>query len=148
MSFQSIYITKDDFRNFSGIDLDAELDPGSNETNAANAFLFRIEERMHAYLDSNYYEDIDMLYPRMGEKSKRHYKMALLEQAIYVFRNSDISTDSGYDPEVGVKAKAGYLKYITLAPNAKEHLKLAGLLNRHIRNKGRGGAIDGFWWPR
>ena len=69
-----------------------------------------------------------------GETLYRSAK-ALLEQAIYIFKNSDISVDSGYDPEQGVKISRRTIEELSLAPNAKNYLRLCGLWSRHIDNR-------------
>lgn len=145
MELKSKYITLDDFKLFFGIDLEARLKSDDNPSNTANAFLYRIETRLSAYLDSHFYRNIDKEYPEFTDYQKSHYKLALLEQAMYVVRNGDISSDSGYDPEQGVLAKAGELQSITIAPNAKDQLLLCGLWCRKIRNKSRGG-LDGWYY--
>lgn len=147
MTFKSQYITADDIKNYAGIDLNYELHDDDNPSNKVNAFLFRLETRMRSYLDANYHQDIDRLYPTLSEHQKEHYKLALIEQAIYIVRNSDISVDSGYDPSVGIVADRGKLKELSLAPNAKEHLMVCGVLTRKIRRgSNMAGGIYGWWF--
>lgn len=133
------YITPDEFKLYTGRDLNYELHDDDNTSNKAFAFLNRIEVRMSAYIDANYNRNIDAEYPVFSDYQKEHYKYALLEQALYVLNNGEISQDSGYDPEHGVVANTGVLKYIKLSDNAREHLVLCGLLNRQLRGRG-------LWW--
>lgn len=123
---QTKYITKDDFEEYFGIDLVAEL----GTTNAAIMFLIRIENRLSAYINSNFNTNIHEKYPCFTDYQKYHYKLALLEQAIYIFKNGDISVDSGYDPEKGEIANT---KRYAIAPNCKDELRLCGVWNRNIR---------------
>ena len=144
MEFKSKYITEDEFKQFFGIDLSARLIEDDNPSNTANAFLYRIETRIASYLDSTFYRNVDFEYPEFTNYQKEHYKLALLEQAMYVLRNGDISVDSGYEPDTGIVATPEQLKAITIAPNCKQHLILCGLWCRKIKNKARSG-LDGWW---
>lgn len=144
MNYKSRYITKDDFKGYWGIDLDQELAPTSNQSNDADAFLFRVTLRLITYLNARLYRDIDREYPEFTDDQKEHFKYALLEQAMYVMRNGDIATDSGYDPERGETASRGHLEKITIGTAAIDHLMLAGLWTRKIKGS-RGFNIDGWW---
>lgn len=141
---KSKYITKDDFKMYFGIDLDLELKDDDNASNKVNAFLLRIEKGIERYLNANYYRNIDFEYPHFSDYQKEHYKIALLEQAYYELKNGDISRDSGYDVETGVKATREQLQAIKISDNTREELILCGLLCRKIRNRARSG-LDGWW---
>lgn len=131
---QTKYITKDEFEEYFGINLSSELG-GDME---AIRFIKRIEDRLATFVDSNFNCNIDMKYPCFTDYQKYHYKLALLEQCIYIFKNGDISVDSGYDPEKGeVAAKPG-VKY-AIAPNCKDNLRLCGIWNRNVPN------MSPFW---
>lgn len=144
MEFKSKYITADEFKEFSGIDLKYELADDDNASNKVNAFLYRIETRMSSFLDANFYHKIEIEYPKFSNYQKEHYKLALLEQALYILKNSDIAVDSGYDPTKGQMIDRGQLLELTISPRAKEHLILCNLWNRKIRNRGRN-SLDGWW---
>lgn len=143
MAIQTKYITADELLAYSGIDIRQQLKDDDNPSNTANAFLLRVETRMSAFLDAQFYRNVDQEYPSFTDYQKEHYKYALLEQCIYVLRNGEISTDSGYDPEQGLKASEGSLKSLSIAPNAKDQLMLCGLWCRHIKPRGR--TLDGDW---
>lgn len=130
---QTKYITLDEFKEYFGISLTEAFGTDTN----AMAFLKRIEDRLATFCDSNFNANIDRKYPCFTDYQKYHYKLALLEQAIYIFRNGDISVDSGYDPEKGEIARTE--KY-AIAPNCKDNLRLCGIWNRNIPNMGP------FWW--
>ncbi len=130
---QTKYISLDEFNEYFNIDLRAKF--GTEE--AAIAFLRRIEDRLATFVDSNFNANIDMRFPCFTDYQKYHYKHALLEQAIYIFRNGDISVDSGYDPEKGEVARP---ERYSIAPNCKNELRLCGIWNRNIPNMGP------FWW--
>lgn len=132
---QTKYITLDEFKEYFGIDLREQLKTEEN----ALAFLKRIEDRLATFCDSKFNQNVDMKYPYFSDYQKYHYKLALLEQAIYIFKNGDISVDSGYDPEKGEVAKNPAEKY-GIAPNCKDNLRLCGIWNRNIPNMGP------MWW--
>ena len=122
---QTKYITLDEFKEY--FDIDLSIDLGSDI--AAIGFLRRIEDRISSYIDSNFNRNVDLRYPEFSDYQKEHYKLALLEQAIYIHRNGDVSVDSGYDPEKGEIANTQ--KYF-IAHNCKVNLRLCGLWNRNL----------------
>lgn len=109
----------------------------------AQAWLDRIEARLKAFIDATFYRNVDREYPHFTDYQKQHYRRALEEQAIYIWRNGDISTDSGYDPDNGQRISPNQLRQVSIAPNAKDELTLCGLWSRKIINRSRGG-FDGW----
>lgn len=141
MTLQTKYITLDDFDTyFPEQGPIRELFDG--EINAL-AFLKRIEDRMELFINSNFNRNIDKEYPVFTENMKEHYKKALLEQCAYIIKNSDITVDSGYDPERGEVMNIDRMKKIALAPNALDHLRMCGLTNRQLNNYRMKGNV---WW--
>ena len=139
---KSKYITEEDFKEFFGIDLSLTLKTDDNPSNTASAFLRRIEVRIEAYLNANFYRNIDEEYRELSDYQKEHYKFALLEQAMYVLKNGDISVDSGYEQEEGIQVSRSQLREITISENTRNQLILCGLWCRKVRNRSRGG-LDG-----
>lgn len=145
ISLNTRFITLDEFKEYTGIDLAVQMKDDDNPSNTAEAFLLRNTERLEAYLESEYFRSPDREFSHMTNYQKYHYKIALIEQSLYIFKNGDISVDSGYEPESGVKASSGYLSDITLSNNAKRELMLCGLLSRKMRGgRGFGGYGDGW----
>lgn len=144
MEIKSKYITEEEFKQYTGIDLSSELKDDDNPSNKVQAFLCRIEVRMATFLDSNFHRNVDFEYPNFSDYQKYHYKLALLEQGLYVFKNGDISVDSGYDPEKGIVISSEDKKKIIISENCKEHLILCGLWCRKIKSRTRG-SMDGWW---
>lgn len=139
---QTKYITIDELREYEPkFDLVKLL--GSKE--AALAFLRRWEIRVASIIDACFNRNIDMLYPVFTDYQKEHYKIALLEQCIYILRNGDISTDSGYDIGEGEKASTGKINSKIIGPNAKRELILCGLWNRNIPDMATG-IFSGNWF--
>lgn len=139
MELQTKYITLDEFKEYTGIDLEASLVKDDNPSNTALAFLKRIEVRMEAFINGNFNRNIDKEYREFSDYQKQEYKYALLEQALYIFRNGDISVDSGYDPEKGEVISGGKIRNLSIAPNAKDHLRTCGIWNRNIGRNFRTG---------
>lgn len=137
------YITIDDFKAYWGIDLMEKYKDDDNPSNKANAFLIRVENKIERYLNAEFYRIVEKEYPTFSDFQKKNYKIALLEQAYYDLRNSDISTDSGYDVESGIIASRQQLRELKISDNTRESLILCGLWCRKIRNRYRGG-IDGW----
>ncbi len=143
MTLLTKYITADDFFDYFGIDLNAQLPGDDNPSNKADRFIKRIEDRVEAFLNAVFYRDIEKEYPEFTDYQKKHYKLALLEQAIYVFQNGDISVDSGFNYDQGETASNDTILKKSIAPNAKNELMLCGLWCRRI--KGHRGGWTGLW---
>lgn len=143
MEMKSKYITKDDFKAYFGIDLDLELKDDSNLSNKAEAFLYRIERRLTSFINANMCRNIDYEYLGLTDFQKEKFQLALLEQAYYVFKNGDISSDSGYDQENGIIADREDLKNLSISRNAIDLLIEAGIWSRHIRVRG---TMYGAWY--
>lgn len=130
------YITVDEFKEYFGIDLDASLNDTDNPSNKSVAFLKRVEDSMEVFLNAHFFKKITDLWPWWSDEQKYWYKMALLEQAYYIFKNGDITRDSGYDPERGIVASKHALTEISIAPNTKNYLRMTGLWSAHIGSGG------------
>ena len=144
MELKTKYITKEDFKLYFGIDLEVEMRDDDNPSNKVDAFIKRWEDRVASYCNANFYRNIDTEFPKFTDYQKEHYKLALLEQCYYAFTQGDLSVDSGYSVDEGIKADRTYLHKIKIADNTKEELILCGIWCRHIKNRGRGG-LDGWW---
>ena len=145
MELNTRNITLDDFLDWSGIDLRAQLKGDDNPSNSAQAFLDRTMYRLESYINATFYRNVDREYPTFTDYQKEHYKHALLEQCLYVFKNGDISADSGYDPERGEVASNSTLAQKNIAPNAKTERILCGLWCRKIKPR-RGRFWDEYLW--
>lgn len=140
MKLLTKYITADEFRDYTGIDLSAELRDNSNSSDKVNAFLKRVEDRMEVFMNTHFFKNVSEYWPKFTNFQKDHYKLALIEQAYYIFKNGDIYSDSGYDPDKGIIASKHALSEITIAPAAKDHLRMCGLWTGHI-------GYGGFFGP-
>jgi hypothetical protein len=136
MEFKTRYITADEFKQYFGIDLQIELPNGDNESGKVAAYLTRIENRLEAWINANYFYNVTQFWETLNNNQKEQYKYALLEQAYYVLRMGDISVDSGYDKERGVVAGRSTINELSVAPNAMLHLENGGFLNTRIVKRG------------
>lgn len=109
-------ITKTDYFEFSGIDLDQDFkkSESDNPSKAVNIFLTRVENWCINYLKVHYFWDGDTDDLEADELA--YYKQGLLHQVDYVRKHGDVSLS--LDKEVP-----------ELAPNAKIQFRLAGLMN-------------------
>lgn len=134
MEFKSRYVNADEFRIYSGIDLAQSLGESTNPSDQVNAFIFRIETLLENWLIANFFIRMTNEYPKLKDSQKEFYKIALMEQMIYVLRNGDISTDSGYNMQNGKVATPEELRKITISRNTIDALTRAGLLTTKIRS--------------
>lgn len=133
ISLNTRFVTLDEFKMYTGIDLEIQLKGDDNPSATAEAFLLRNTLRLEAYLCARYFRSPEQEYCGLSDFQKYHYKIALIEQSLYIFKNGDISVDSGYDPDFGSRANGGYLEDTAIARNAKNELMLCGMLSRKIR---------------
>lgn len=124
-------ITNDEFKIYSGKDLTLYLTDSDNPSNEVKAFLYRKQLNIDTFIEAQMFKQLR--YENMSDYQKQHYKVAVMEQIIYELRNGEISTDSGYDNEVGALSNIDYLTYITIAPETKRHLQVAGLWSRKVK---------------
>jgi hypothetical protein len=143
MDFTPKYVTADDYFKLFGIELSFELKDNDNSGEKVSAFIFRVEKMVETFLEAELYRIFD--FTNLTQKQKDHFQLAVLEQMHYLIRNSDISSDSGYEPQQGIIVNPALLKGITIAPNAVRHLTLAGLWTRKIQH-GFGWFDDFYGW--
>lgn len=124
-------ITNDEFKIYSGKDLTLYLTDSDNPSNEVKAFLYRKQLNIDTFIEAQMFKQLR--YENMSDYQKQHYKVAVMEQIIYELRNGEISTDSGYDNEVGALSNIDYLTYITISPETKRHLQVAGLWSRKVK---------------
>jgi len=135
MRTQPQFVTPDDFFNYTGKDLNACLQINDNLSNAANLFLMQIEDRLLTRIDIMSFRTRrwDQLTPFQTESLQK----AIIEEALYIIRNSDIFSDSGYDLERGEIISNEKLRGIEISRVARDYLVNSGLLNQVIQNRYR-----------
>ena len=137
------FISVDDYNNYWGEDLSAKLKSNYNISNQAEAFLARVEDRLLNWIDRNSFRRIR--YDKMTPYQLNQFKLAILTQAKYVYKNGDIGLDSGYDPEKGKIISADELAAIEVCQAAIDYLSNAGIFNLVMKNRPRvNRGIPGF----
>lgn len=145
MEIKSRYVNADEFKIYSGIDLMQNFADNDNPSDQVEGFIFRIETLLENWINAHFFKTITSEYPKLTDNQKRLYKIALMEQMIYVLRNGDITTDSGYNMTTGKIADINDINKIIICRNALDALKCAGILTTKIR-KGFGffgGGLNG-----
>ena len=135
IQFKPEFVTKEDFKSMWGVDLDSTL--RGDDAQKSNVFLARIERQLKAYIDEGSFRQYHWDEIKLNQKWLEALQTAILTQAYYVYRNSDISTDSGYDPDKGVIAPKQTLEAIKVCPEAITYLKNAGLFSQTMQNHRR-----------
>ena len=132
------FVSVDDFKNYWGLDLRNMLRSNDNESNQAETFLARVEDRLMQWIDNNTfrrirYEDLREKFP----ESYENWQKAILTQAMYMFKNGDLGIESGYDAEKGQIIGRQELVEMAVCPAAIDYLSNAGLFNLVIKNRRR-----------
>lgn len=140
------FVSASDFVNYWGLNLDEKLKSDANLSNKTNLFLRQIEDRLMAWIDANTFRIVSWDYFKDGyeykteeekktaESRKDMWKKAILNQAMYVYRNTNLGLDSGYDPEKGIVISPQELQGIEICRPAIDLMKSAGLCNHVMRN--------------
>lgn len=131
------FVSVSDYKNYWGEDLESELNtPGSEvDSSEADRFLMRVEDRLLAWIDANTFRNFT--WESLGGAQLESLQKAILIQARYIFRNSDLSTDSGYDPQRGIIIAKKDLQLIEICDAAVDMLKSSGLYCRAMKNRRR-----------
>lgn len=129
------FVTTDEFYNMWGIDLNARLKGFDNVSNKGNTFLANIERSLMEMIDAR--TNRNYKYEELQGRPLKGFKKAILYQAMYVYRNGDISMDSGYDPSKGPVESIDNLEKISYSQRAIQCLVDYGLYNHNIYNRRR-----------
>lgn len=121
------YVTLEDFKVYTGIDLDEELNGNMNP----NLFLRDAENELLNYANMQSWRPINEWIARykLTAEQMDALREAILIQAKYMFENGDILSNNGIDPEQGVKFGKFEREEAAIAPNAINKLKMAGIVS-------------------
>lgn len=147
MDLKDMRLSPDEFLYYTGINLDFRLVEKNiadgNPSNASQAFIDRIQRRLNAYIDSHFHGWISQGGPKPTDRQKYWYKMAVVEQVLYVFSNTAITEDMGLDSNGYVRLTRQQVLSHELGVETVRDLELAGLYDRSL-NSGVGFAY--CWW--
>lgn len=129
------FVKPSDFYNYTGKDLNACLQVNNNISNASNLFLMQIEDRLLARIDMMSFRL--RTWDNLTDFQKENLQKAIITEAEYIIRNSDLFTDSGYDLERGEIISPEKLRNIEICRSSLDYLRSCGLLNQVIQNKYR-----------
>lgn len=133
------FVTPDDFLNYSGIDLRSNMRSSGtpNDSSEADRFLFRMETDFLSHVEEisfwNYDWDTIVYHP----DNLYWLKIALLKQALYVYRGGDLSTDNGYDPQRGPIDNLDDINTRIFSSVALEIMHSHSLFSRSVKNMRR-----------
>lgn len=131
------FVTPDDYTNFFGQNLNAMLNVKDNTSNVANIFLMHVEDKMLARIDAISFRVNKWEVEDLSEFQLESLQKAILYQAEYIIRNSDLFSDSGYDLEKGMVISVEDIQKITICRTSIDLLKNCGLFNQVITNRRR-----------
>ena len=134
MNVKPKFVSAGDFENYWGEGL-YNLKSNDNASGKEEIFLRRVENRLLSWIDANTFRVT--AWEDLTPEQVEHLQIAILEQAMYVYRNSDLIQDSGYDPEKGKIVDYTYIESIEICEAAIREIKIAGLYNHTIRNRRR-----------
>lgn len=131
------FVNPDDFFNYFGLNLNSALKIKDNTSNAANLFLMHIEDKLLERIDAESFRIYKWDRNDLSAYQLENLQKAILIQAEYIIRNSDIFSDSGYDLERGEVISYEKLQKIAICRTSIDLLKNCGLFNQVIRNRPR-----------
>lgn len=129
-----IFVKPSDFENYTGKNLMRLLKIDDNSSNKADLFLMQVEDRLLARIDATSFRTTN--WNCLTEFQLESLQKAIIVQAEYIIRNSDLFTDSGYDLEKGQIISPEELNKIVICNTAIDFLRNCGLFN-HVISGGR-----------
>lgn len=138
MNLSNITITKEEYFNRFGENLDLLLYGFDNPSDAAELFLGNVQETLNDFISANFNLDLKVIFNNMTDVEKTLYKEACLEQAKYTMVNSDLLNDTAYDNRSGIIADKSIVNRLAISPKAKHKLITCGIWDRTNSNYRRG----------
>lgn len=132
LSLKDKQVSQEEFEKFTGKSLKLYL--GLDES-SARAFIYRKQLSCDSFLDANFFSQPDYSWKKFNNYQRMHYKLGVIEQILFELRNGELTTDSGYNGDIGAVVHADYLDYISFSREAKRHFELCGLWNRKIEGE-------------
>ena len=133
LKLKAEYVSTEDFKTYTGTDLTEQLNEGMNP----DFFLRDAENEIIDYVNGQSWRPITRYIHDncFSPEQVVIFKTAILIQAKYMLENSDLMSDSGVDPEKGVIFGKYERDNASIAPNAINMLKNAGIVTLKMRTK-------------
>ena len=127
------YVSPEDFKTYTGIDLYEELAEGENPL----LFLRDRENEIINYVNLQSWRPITKwIYENVFSPEQIDgFREAILIQAKYVFLNGNILENSGVDPEMGVKFGKNEREEAYISQAAIDKLMMEGILTLKMRTR-------------
>lgn len=129
------FVKPNDFDNYTGKSLNYLLRVNQNQSNVGNLFLMQIEDKLLARIDKISFRTTR--WDNLTEYQLECLQKAIIIQAEYILRNSDLFTDSGYDLDKGEVISREKLNSISICESSLDFLHNCGLCNHVMTNYGR-----------
>lgn len=128
------YITKEEYRDAKGIDLDQELHKMDDPSNRSRRFIKNITDGCCEYLVQKYRAESllswrdsgDPTDPLLIEERQRYFREGVIEQIEYVLQNGAIHQECGFNPATGLVTD---LSKVDLSRTAYRKFWLGGFCN-------------------
>jgi len=142
-----IPVSPDEFLNYTGIDLRLRLigmkNINGNSSNAPEMFIRRIQIRLNNYIDTHFRGAISNSFNEPNPYQVYYYKLAVIEQVLYIFNNTAITEDMGLDDNGYSRLTRKEIKEREISIECERNLELAGLFNRQLYG---GSGFNRCWW--
>lgn len=133
LKIQPEYVSVEDFKTYTGIDLYEELPEGKD----ALLFLRDAEDELINYANMQSWRPINryIVQNKFSPVQMTSLRTAILMQAKYMFENGDAMGNSGLDPEEGVKFGKYERESAAISPKAINELKMSGIITLVMRSR-------------
>ena len=138
MNINTIEVSPDEFKEYTGVDLSSRLVNSQNP----DSFIRMYQHRLNTFIESTFHRNVEREYSNgLTEYQQTHYKYAVLEFCWYIFKNGDIGIRSGLDDEGKPIAEQSNIEEALVNVYTKKELIMAGLWCTHLKFS----AYDQWW---
>lgn len=132
MKIKAEYVSPEDLKTYCGLNLYEELNDGSSP----DFFMRDREDEILRYINIQSWRPISLWLKqnKYNPEQMDNLRMAILEQAKYVFENGDVLANNGIDPEQGVKFGVHDRRQASISPKAMDILKMSGIILMTMRS--------------
>lgn len=133
LKIKAEYVSLEDFKTYTGIDLIEELPEGRD----AELFLRDAEDELIEYANAQSWRPISrwLADNKLPPEDVNVIREAIIMQAKYMFENGDALANNGLDPETGVKFGSYERDAAAISPKAIKHLKNNGILTLRMKTR-------------